>query len=61
MSKKEGFTGLSIFHRLHKLYGFDFLRDMVFDEMHNIALNGVSNHLHYYIEKRMLPNVEVAK
>ena len=39
LAKECGFTGLSILHGLHSLYGFDVIRDMVFDAMHNIALN----------------------
>ena len=30
--------GLSILHRLHKLYGFNVILDTVFDIMHNILL-----------------------
>ena len=59
MAKEEGFTGLSIL-RLYKLYGFNILQDMVFDAMHNV-LNIISQHLHYYLEKGMLPRSEVEK
>lgn len=37
-SKESGYTGLGILHRLSKLYGFDVIRDIVFDVMHNIPL-----------------------
>lgn len=40
-AKECGYTGLSILHRLYPLYGFKYDRDMVFDEMHTIALNVV--------------------
>ena len=55
MAKDAGFTGLSTLHRLNNLYGFNILEDMVFDAMHNNALNVVIQHLHYYVEKDMLP------
>ena len=61
LAKESGFTGLSILHRLHALYGFNVLTDTVFDAMHNISLNVVSQHLHYFLEKDMLvpkPKVE---
>ena len=43
LSKESGYTGLSILHRLHNLYGFLYDRDLVFDEMHTIHLNIVKN------------------
>ena len=55
MAKGAGFTGLSILHRLNNLHGFNILEDMVFDAMHNIALNVASQHLHCYVEKDMVP------
>ena len=54
MAKETGYTGLSILHRLHHLYGFDVLRDTVYDAMHNIPLNVVSHHLHYYFNEMIL-------
>ena len=54
LAKETGFTGLSALHRLHKLYGFNVLEDMVFDAMHNIPLNVVKQHLHYYAEQKLL-------
>lgn len=53
-AKEAGFTGLSILHRLSRLYGFDILKDTVFDAMHNIPLNVIHQHLHYYLEKGLL-------
>ena len=32
LSKNTGYTGISILHRLHKLYGFDVIQDTVFDD-----------------------------
>lgn len=39
LSRDTGYTGLSILHRLNSLYGFDVIRDIVFDVMHNLPLN----------------------
>jgi len=41
LARQNGYTGLSILHRLHKLYGFNVILDTVFDMMHNIPLNVV--------------------
>ena len=54
-----GFTGLSILHRLNALYGFDVLRDLVFDAMHNVPLNVTSHHLHYYFNEGLLTTNDV--
>ena len=32
LSKNTGYTGISILHRIHKLYGFDVIQDTVFDD-----------------------------
>lgn len=45
LSRESGYTGLSILHRLHKLYGFDVIKDTVCDVMHNIPLNIVGRYL----------------
>ena len=42
LSKESGYTGLSI---LHRLYGFLYDRDLVYDEMHTVHLNLVKNAL----------------
>ena len=58
IAKETGYTGLSILHRLHHLYGFDVLHDIVYDAMHIIPLNVASHHLHYYLnEEILLPQV----
>lgn len=51
---KWGYTGLSLLHRLHKMYGFNVLTDTVFDMMHNIPLNVVSKHLNRYLSEEMV-------
>jgi len=38
-SKQCGYTGLSALHRLYPLYGFEYDRHLVFDEMHGFSLN----------------------
>ena len=61
LAKETGYTGLSIIlHRLHHLYEFDVLQDLVYDAMHNVPLNVVSHHLHYYLENEILspPTIE---
>ena len=58
VAKETGFAGLLILHRLHHLYGFDVLRDLVFDAMHNIPLNVVSNHLHHYLDEGIISPAE---
>ena len=54
MAKATGYTGLSILHRLNHLYGFNILLDTVYDAMHNIPLNVVSHHLHYYFNEMII-------
>ena len=60
-SKESGFTGLSILHQLHAIYGFDVTLDLVFDAMHNIPLNVASHHLHYYFNEGILSKQDVDK
>ena len=38
-------------HRLYPLYGFDVLRDSVFDAMHLLPLNVVKNNIERWISK----------
>jgi hypothetical protein len=54
LSKRTGYTGISILHRLHKLYGFDVIQDTVFDMMHNLPLNVVRKHVKRVIEEGMV-------
>ena len=54
LSRESGYTGLSILHRLHKLYGFDVIKDTVFDVMHNLPLNIVGNLLKDMIAEEKL-------
>ena len=61
LAKETGYTGLSILHRLHQLYGFDVLQDMVYDAMHNVPLNVVSHHLHYYLDNEVLSPQSIEK
>ena len=51
LSKRTGYTGISVLHRLHKLYGFDVIQDTVFDMMHNLPLNVVRKHIKRVIEE----------
>ena len=52
LASKTGFTGLSILHRLYRLYKFDVLQDFVFDTM--LVLRIIQCHLHYYAEQGYL-------
>ena len=53
-AKSTGYTGTSILHRLHAAYGFNILRDLVFDAMHNVPLNVVSHHLRRYLDMDLI-------
>lgn len=55
IAKSSGFTGLCILHRLRALYGFDVLKHLVIDAMHNIPLNVVRNHIYHYIDDGIIP------
>lgn len=54
MSKENGLLGLSVLHRLYPLYGFDVLRDTVFDAMHQLPLNVVKNNFERWISQGYL-------
>ena len=43
IAKGTVFTGLSILHKLYETYGIDILKDLVFNAMHNVALNVVGH------------------
>lgn len=49
LAKESDYTGLSILHRLHKLYGLNVISDTVFDMMHNIPLNVINKHINRYL------------
>lgn len=53
-SRTSGYTGLSILYRLHKLYGFDIFKDLVYDCMHNLPTNVVSNQLKSFINSEKI-------
>ena len=59
MSRDSGYTGLCILYPLKKLYGFDGTKDLVYDMMHNIPMNLVSNLLRCFISKEIItPGVD---
>lgn len=59
MSRDSGYTGLCIFYPLKKLYGFDVMKDLVYDMMHNIPMNVVSSLLRHFIsEESITPDVD---
>lgn len=53
-SKNSGYAGLSILYRLHKLYGFDIFRDLVYDTMHNLPTNVISAQLKSFISSEKI-------
>ena len=53
------FTGLSILHRLYAAYGFNILKDLTFDAMHDITLNIIHHHLLRYLEAGILSRNEI--
>ena len=56
LASQCGFTGVSILHRPHHLYGFDVRKDMVFDAKHTLILKVVLKHLQIYQETGLLKN-----
>ena len=54
MAKESGFTGLSVLHRLHALYGFDYRKHCVFDVMHTVVLGVVRNNLNFLLSNQLL-------
>ena len=54
LASETGFTGMSELHRLHSLYKFDVLNDLVFDAMHTLLLGVVKCHLDYYKDQGYL-------
>ena len=59
MARESGFTGLSILHRLYAAYGFNFLKDITLDAMHDITLNIIHHHLQRYFEAGILSKNEI--
>lgn len=54
MSKESGFLGVSLLHRLHKLYKFDIIKDLVFDIMHLVPLNLVKRRFEHLLSNSLL-------
>ena len=54
MSKESGFMGVSLLHRLHKLYKFDVIKDLVFDVMHLVPLNLVKRRFEHLLSNSLL-------
>ena len=61
MASDSGFTGVSLLNRLNVLYGFDVLKDMVFDTMHTLILRVALRHLQHYNECGFFNNPVVEK
>lgn len=53
-SRESGFLGVSLLHRLHRLYKFDVIKDLVFDVMHLVPLNLVKRRFEYLLSNSLL-------
>ena len=53
-SKESGFLGVSLLHRLYKLYKFDIIKDLVFDVMHLVPLNLVKRRFEHLLSNSLL-------
>ena len=54
MSKETGFIGVSLLHRLHNLYKFDIIKDLVYDVMHLVPLNLVKRRFEHLLSNSLL-------
>lgn len=53
-SRDSGFLGVSLLHRLYKLYKFDIIKDLVFDVMHLVPLNLVKRRFEHLLSNSLL-------
>ena len=53
-SRESGFLGVSLLHRLHRLYKFDVIKDLVFDVMHLVPLNLVKRRFEDFLSNSLL-------
>lgn len=60
-SRNSGYTGLSILYLLHKLYGFDIFKDLVYDTMHNLPTNIMAAHLKKLVTYKKIDSKIVAE
>ena len=58
-SRESGFLGVSLLHRLHRLYKFDVIKDLVFDVMHLVPLNLVKRRFEYFLSNSLLDTERV--
>jgi len=61
LASENGFTALSLLHRLHSLYQFDVLRDAIFDTMHTLVLHIIYRHLQYYSDLGLLKDLTLLR
>ena len=59
MSKESGFLGVSLLHRLHKLYKFDVIKVLVFDVMHLVPLNLVKRRFEHLLSNSLLETLHL--
>ena len=53
-SKESAFLRVSQLHRLHKLYNFDVLGELVFDAMHIVPLNLLKRRLDHFLSNSLV-------
>ena len=61
LSSQYGFTGISVLHQLHALYGFDILKDLVYDIHHLLPLNLIKNQIDRFVEEGLLNPKDVER
>lgn len=54
LSREIGFLGVPLLHKLNAFYGFDVLRDLVFDAMHLVSRNIVKRRVQYCLSNDIL-------
>lgn len=59
MSSESGYTGVSYLHQLNNLYGFNIIKDCLYDIHHNIPLNVIKNQIDRLIEEQIIDSQEV--
>ena len=59
LSSQNGYTGLSVLHELHLLYGFDVIKDLVYDIHHNLPLNVIKNQVDRLVETGILNSKQI--
>ena len=59
LGRDTGYTGISILHRLFKLYGFNVITDLVVDMMHNLPMNVAATLIKKLIEEEKIDTEQI--